>query len=278
VGSGYNPAAPKKTVSRVERRLSCAPRRLFMSDVVAVDGGSGAGLSQVERVVDTFVAPSKTFTDILRSTSWWLPFVLLVLVTWASTVVVEKQVGWDRVSENQIHQNPKAEERMANLTPEQRAAQVRLSANITRYVSYGSFVLILLFVAIFALIYWASFNFGLGAKTTFGQMFAVCMYAGLPRLLTGLLTILTLLFGNSADTYDVRNPVGTNLAYFMPDAGPALKAALSFFDVIGLWNLVLLIIGTAIVAKVSKGKAAAVVVGWWVLGLLISVAIAAVTG
>jgi hypothetical protein len=249
-----------------------------MSDVVAVDGGSGAGLSQVERVVDTFVAPSKTFTDILRSTSWWLPFVLLVLVTWASTVVVEKQVGWDRVSENQIHQNPKAEERMANLTPEQRAAQVRLSANITRYVSYGSFVLILLFVAIFALIYWASFNFGLGAKTTFGQMFAVCMYAGLPRLLTGLLTILTLLFGNSADTYDVRNPVGTNLAYFMPDAGPALKAALSFFDVIGLWNLVLLIIGTAIVAKVSRGKAAAVVVGWWVLGLLISVAIAAVTG
>jgi hypothetical protein len=249
-----------------------------MSDVVAVDGGSGAGLSQVERVVDTFVAPSKTFTDILRSTSWWLPFVLLVLVTWASTAVVEKQVGWDRVSENQIHQNPKAEERMANLTPEQRAAQVRLSANITRYVSYGSFVLILLFVAIFALIYWASFNFGLGAKTTFGQMFAVCMYAGLPRLLTGLLTILTLLFGNSADTYDVRNPVGTNLAYFMPDAGPALKAALSFFDVIGLWNLVLLIIGTAIVAKVSRGKAAAVVVGWWVLGLLISVAIAAVTG
>ena len=36
------------------------------------------GLSQVERVVDTFVAPSKTFTDILRSTSWWLPFLLLV--------------------------------------------------------------------------------------------------------------------------------------------------------------------------------------------------------
>ena len=248
-----------------------------MSDVVAVDGGSGAGLSQVERVVDTFVAPSKTFTDILRSTSWWLPFVLLVLVTWASTAVVEKQVGWDRVSENQIHQNPKAEERMASLTPEQRAAQVRLSANITRYVSYGSFVLILLFVALFALIYWASFNFGLGAKTTFGQMFAVCMYAGLPRLLTGLLTILTLLFGNSADTYDVRNPVGTNLAYFMPDSGPMLKAALSFFDVIGLWNLVLLVIGTAIVAKVSTGKAAVVVVGWWVLGLLISVGIAAAT-
>ncbi len=138
-----------------------------MSDVVAVEGQSaGPGLSQVERVVDTFVAPKKTFTDILRSTSWWLPFVLMLLVTLGSTVVVEKQVGWDRVSENQIHENPKAEERLATLTPEQRASQMRLSATITRYVSYCSFLLILVFVAIFALIYWASFNFGLGAKTT----------------------------------------------------------------------------------------------------------------
>ena len=249
-----------------------------MSDVLAVDGRSeGSGLSQVERVVDTFVAPKKTFTDILRSTSWWLPFLLLVLVTLGNTAVMEKQVGWERVSENQIHQNPKQEEAMANLQPEQRAAQLRLSAKITRYISYGSFVLILVFVALFALLYWASFNFGLGAKTTFGQMFAVCMYASLPRLLIGLLSIVTLLFGNNADSFDIRNPVGTNLAYYMPDSGPVLKAALGFFDLLGLWQLLLLVIGTAIVAKVSTGKAAAVVVGWWVLGLIISMGIAAAT-
>jgi Yip1 domain len=249
-----------------------------MSDAIAVEGqAAGPGLSQVERVVDVFVAPSKTFKDILRSTSWWLPFLLMVLVTFGSAAVVEKQVGWERVAENQIRQNPKQEEALANLTPEQRASRMQVTAKIYRYTSFGAFVFILIFVAIFALIYWASFNFGLGAKTTFGQMFAVCMYAGLPRLLTGLLSILTLLFGNSADSYDMRNPVGTNLAYFMPDSGPALKAALSFFDIIGLWNLVLLVIGTAIVAKVSTGKAAAVVVGWWVLGLLISVGIAAAT-
>ena len=67
-----------------------------MSDGVVV-GGQGAGLSQVERVVDTFIAPSKTFTDILRSTSWWLPFLLLVVVSLGATVVVDKQVGFERV-------------------------------------------------------------------------------------------------------------------------------------------------------------------------------------
>jgi hypothetical protein len=235
------------------------------------------GLSQVERVVDTFIAPSKTFTDILRSTSWWLPFLLLVVVTFGATLVVERQVGWEHVAENQIHQNPKQEEKMEGLTEAQKANQMRVTAAIYRYSSYGSFVFILVFVAAFALIYWASFNFGLGASTTFGQMFAVCMYASLPRLLIGLLTIVTLLFGNSPEGYDMRNPVGTNLAYFMPDSGPALKAALGFFDVIGLWQLALLVIGTAIVAKVSKGKAAAVIVGWWVVGMIVSVGIAVAT-
>jgi len=244
-----------------------------MSDEVVV----GGGLSQVERVVDTFIAPSKTFKDILRSTTWWLPFLLLVVTSLVTTVVVEKQVGWERVAENQIHQNPKQEERMAGLTDAQRSAQMRVAGVINRYISYGSFLLILIFVALFALIYWASFNFGLGARTTFGQMFAVCMYASLPRLLTLVLTIVTLLFGGSADAYDIRNPVGTNLAYYMPDAGPAVKAALSFFDVIGLWQLALLVIGMAIVAKVPKGKAAAVVVGWWLIGLIVSVGIAIVT-
>jgi hypothetical protein len=48
--------------------------------------------------------------------------------------------------------------------------------------------------------------------------------------------------------------------------------------VIGIWNLVLLVIGTSIVAKVSRGKAAAVVVGWWVIVLVLSVITAAVSG
>jgi len=45
--------------------------------------------------------------------------------------------------------------------------------------------------------------------------------------------------------------------------------------VIGIWTVVLMVIGTAIVAKVSRGRAAAVIVGWWALILVISVATAA---
>jgi hypothetical protein len=246
-----------------------------MSDVVAVEGQPG--LSQVERVVDTFLAPSKTFTDILRSTSWWLPFLLAVIVSIGVTFTIDKQVGFGRVVENVILDSPKQEEQMQSLTADERAGRMQSMSKGYKYVSYATPVIILLISAIGALINWASFNFGLGAKTTFAQMFCVWMYASLPRLLSGLLTIVTLIFGSSAESFNIKNAVGTNPAYFMPDAAPWLKTALSFLDLIGIWNLILLVIGTSIVAKVSRGKAAAVVVGWWVLIFILSVASAAMT-
>jgi Yip1 domain len=247
-----------------------------MSESVAVDGqAAGPGLSQVERVVDAFIAPTKTFTDILRNTSWWLPFLLSVLLTVGVTFAIDRQVGFDRVVENVIHQSPKQEDQLASLTPEQRASRMKATAAGYRYVSYASPVIILIFSALGALVNWGSFNFGLGARTTFAEMFCVWMYAALPRLIGGLLTIVTICFGGNAEGFDLKNPVGTNIAYYVPDAAPWLKAALGFFDIIGIWNMILLIIGTSIVAKVSRSKAAAIVIGWWVLVILISVVSAA---
>ncbi|HUZ97600.1 MAG TPA: YIP1 family protein, partial [Edaphobacter sp.] len=158
-----------------------------MSDGVVVAEGqaSGPGLSQVERVVDTFVAPSKTFTDILRSRSWWLPFLLIVVISWGVTLAVTSQVGWERVVENQIQASPKQQDALASLTPEQRTTRVHAMSVGYKYTSYGFPVLILIFSAVAALGLWATFNFGLGAQTTFGEMFCLWMYCSLPKLLIG---------------------------------------------------------------------------------------------
>lgn len=236
------------------------------------------GLSQSERVLDTFIAPTKTFTDILRSTAWWLPFLLAILVTLGVTFTIDRQVGFERVVENIVHSSPKQEEQLASLTPDQRTARLKGMAAGYRYTSYASPVFILVFTAVGALVLWASFNFGLGAHTTFAQMFCLWMYCSLPRLISGLLTILTLALGNNPESFDLKNPVGTNLAYYLPDAAPWLKTALGFFDLISLWSLILLILGGAIVAKVSRGRSAAVIVGWWLLLLIVSIATTAAFG
>ena len=232
-------------------------------------------LSEVERVVDTFIAPSKTFADILRNASWWLPFVLISVLGIAQAFVVDRQVGYDRVSENQMHASPKTEDRLNQLTPEQRASQMAISAKITRITSYGIPVLLMVIYSLYTLLLWGSFNFGLGAQTSFAQVFAVSWYSLLPYIATSLLVILTLVFGNNAEGFDIRNPVGTNLAFYLPDAAPWLKSFLTQIDIVRLWSLALQVIGMAIVAKKSITQSAMIVVSFWVLTLLLSTGAAA---
>jgi hypothetical protein len=234
-------------------------------------------LSQVERVVDTFIAPSKTFTDILRNTSWWLPFILLVLATVASCFAMDKKIGFESITEHQMTKTPAAAEQFQQLPPAQQAARLHAGAKFTRAFTYGACIPFLIVIALEALVLWGSFNFGLGAKTTFGQVFAVIMYSGLPRLFISLLTIIFLFAGVGTESFDIQNPVGTNLGYFLQGSSPALRVAGSFFDVFGLWALALLVIGMAIVARKSMAQAATIIVGWWFLMLLIFTGITAVT-
>jgi hypothetical protein len=98
----------------------------------------GKPLSQVERVVDTFIAPSKTFTDLLRSTNWLLPFLLYFLVSAGFAFAVDKKIGFDSVAEQAVQQSQMAQDRMASLTPAQRSVAIHRQAVGTKYVSYVS--------------------------------------------------------------------------------------------------------------------------------------------
>jgi hypothetical protein len=247
-----------------------------MQDPLLVPEG-GAPLSDVERVVDTFIAPSKTFNDIRRSSRWWLPFVLMLVVSFAGAYSIDKKIGFDRVSEHEMAKNTKAVEQMDALPADQRAQRIHMTAKITRISTYCSPLLILIFAAIWALLLWGSFNFALGASSSYSQMFALVMYASLPRLLMGILNIIFLFMGVNTENFDIRDPVGTNIGYYMQDSANWLKTMLSFFDVFGLWTLALTVLGAAIIARVSVTKSAAVVVSWWVLGMIVLTGIAAVT-
>ena len=241
-------------------------------DEVAAVGEETRGLSQVERVVDVFVAPAATFRDILRSTSWWLPFLLSVVAIVGVTIAIQKKVGWERVVQTQVQLNPSMQSQLGSLTPDELAQRMHMIQMGYQYGAYASPLIVLAISALAALILWATFNFGLSARTTYGQIFCLWMYASVPRLLASLITVVMLCFGGSPESFNLKEPVGTNLAYYLPDASPWLKALLSFGDVIGIWVLVLLIVGGAIVAKKSKAQVAAAVVGWWLLLVLVSVA------
>ncbi len=247
-----------------------------MSDKAVVDGqAAGAGLSQMERVVDVFIAPTKTFTDILRSRSVWLPILITILFSLAVAVTMQRRVGFDQMYQSSLAQRPAQQAQLDSLPPDQRAERMRVGVEFTEGIAYGYWAIGLIFAAIAALVLWGSFNFLAGARTTFSEMFAVWIYSGLTGLV-GAVLIIVLLFAAGGENFNVQDPIGTNLGYYLSaDASQWLKALLGSFDILIFWFMALLVIGTSIVAKVKRSTAAAIIIGWWVLLVIIKTGLAA---
>jgi hypothetical protein len=247
-----------------------------MSDAVAQPEASVAPLNEIQRVVDTFVAPKKTFTDVLRSSSWWLPFLIGVIVSLGFGYAVQQKIGWEKVSENLIRQNPAQLQKIQQLPAEQQARAMAFSATITKSIFWGTPAVALIIALICAGVLLATINFGFGGRAKFGQMFAVWFYATLPWSIQGLLGIVTIYAGVDPDSFNLKNFVGTNIGYYLPPDLPHWLIALgTAIDATTIWSLILLTIGCAIVGKVKKGQAATAVWGWWVLTVLLKMVAAA---
>jgi len=244
-----------------------------MADEVLV--AQSQGLSQIERVVDTFVAPTKTFTDILRSASCWLPLVLMFVMTLFYAYSIDKTIGYEAASETQISKSPAQADALQQLSEADRAQRMGLTVKITRITSYASVVFVLIFMAIEAVILFALFNFVLGASTKFSQVFAVVAFAGLPRALMWVISGVLLFAGVGTDNFDMRNPVGTNLGYYLQDSPKWISTPGQFIDVLGLWSLALLIVGMAIISRKKMSQSATVIGVLWVVVLLVVTGIAA---
>jgi hypothetical protein len=246
-----------------------------MTDTAVVAGFTTPPLTEVQRVVDTFTAPSKTFTDILRKATFWGPLLIMILVGVLFAYGVQEKVGWEKVAENNLHQNPKQEEKLAQ-APDGGATIKAVTAKITAGITYGYTLLILFFTAISALLVWVTVNFGFGGTSKYSQIYAVSMYANLVLNVKFLLATIALFAGVAPDSFLLANPVGTNIGYYLSTDAPKWLSALAMhIDLFEIWSLVLATIGVSIVAKVSRGKAAAAVVGWWLVLVLIGVGFAA---
>jgi hypothetical protein len=239
------------------------------------------GLSQWQRVTNIFSAPSKTFEDIKRGNrSWWLPFVITALVAYIFFAAVAFQIGMQQVVTNQIHLNPKAEEKLAQAPPAAR----EMSNKISLYVTEGAFianpVLVLAGIALLSLGLWGTINFVFGGKATFGSIFAVWMYASLPAIIKTILGTVVIFAAGEPDTFNIKNFAPTNAGAFLNplETNKALYALATSLDAVTIWMLVLLGIGTAIVAGVKRGSGYIAVFGWWAIFVLIGIGWAAGMG
>jgi hypothetical protein len=239
------------------------------------------GLSQWQRVSNTFTAPSKTFEDIRRGNkSWWLPLIILSLAGYIFFAAVSQKIGMQQVVDNQMHMSAKGQERMAQLTPEQRANSNRISIAITRGVFLGGPVIGLIVIAVLSLVLLGTINFIFGGRASYSSIFAVYYYAYLPSVIKVLLGVVVVYVGIAPESFNIKNFAPTNIGAFLDpmDTNKALYALATSIDAITIWTLVLLSIGIAAVAGVKRSSGYMAVFGWWAIVVLVGVAAAVVFG
>ena len=221
---------------------------------------TGPGLSEPQRLVNVFIAPSKTFTDLQRNPSWWVPWLISAVFTLIFSIIAVQKIDMGRFVQEQIDRSTSAQKRLENLTPEQRAQGVALQATITKITFYIAPVFALLFGLIAAAIAMFVYNFMLGAQVSFSRAMAVVFYAGIPGILGTILLIISFLASSDPNTIDIaRNPMPTNLGFFLdPDGNKVLYGLASAIDVFKVWWVFLVGLGFAAAStnrKPEKGTA-----------------------
>ncbi|HSK45736.1 MAG TPA: YIP1 family protein [Candidatus Binatia bacterium] len=238
---------------------------------------AGPGLSEPQRLVNTFFAPSTTFTDIRRNASWWVPLLLISVFSISFFVMIDKKVGFEQVARTMLANN-KAIQQLSPAQQEQAYARTAIGLKVGEYAAP---IFILIYVLITAAVLMATFNFMMDAQVSFSQSMAIVMYGWLPGIVGAVLSIFALSFGDP-EGFRMDNPIGTNPAHFMdPTSTPKfLYAMLTSLDVISLWIIVLIGIGFALNAKkkISTGAAVGTVAVWYFIAKLCGSAFAALRG
>ena len=162
-------------------------------------------LTEIERVVGIFVGPSKTFADIRRNRSWWLPYVLITLFGILFSATLVQRLGPIGIADSALRANPRKYEQFKELPADQQVRQRSIVGKVTTYSLYSFPVAQLILLAFTGLLLWIGFNFILGGSSTYPQMFAVAAFAALPGIVRAVLGVLMLFLGD-LDTFDLQDP------------------------------------------------------------------------
>jgi len=116
-------------------------------------------MSEAARIVNTFIAPSKTFTDLRRNASWWAPFLLMAVISTIFVYTAGQKIGFRKIMENQMQAQPKQQAQLEKLPADQREARLETGTKFTQILSYVFPVITLIIWLIIASLMFGTFKF-----------------------------------------------------------------------------------------------------------------------
>jgi hypothetical protein len=229
-------------------------------------------MSEAARLAGVLFSPGKAFADVARRPRWWIPVILISILSTIYLTAFTQRVGWESVIRPAIESSANTQ----SMTSQQREQLIITAAGFYKYVGYLSVVGTLFYVFIVAVILMFLFDTMMSAGIGLKRMMAIVAYGCLPLMIQTALSMVVL-YLKDPEEFNLRNPLVFNVGAFMsPESPAALRALGSSIDLFSLWIVILLAIGVSAAGrKISFGKAFAGIFLPWALLVCLKVAAAA---
>ena len=240
----------------------------------APEAAPQAETSALGRITGVLFNPKETFADIARKPSWIAPILILTVLSIVVVFTMNKRIDWHDYMRKQIEASPRA----SQIPPERLPAIIDQQATWAPRIAYCLGALgTILGVLWFTLVFWLGLKALAGSDMKFGTAFGITAHAQLPHLIAAPLAIV-ILFLKGFGEADPEHLLATSAWSFLSSDAPKWQQALAgSFELFWFWVIYLMAVGYSAASpkKVSVGKALGIIIGIWLLGVFIKVAMTA---
>jgi hypothetical protein len=210
--------------------------------------------------LQTFYQPTRALADAADGKRFVVPLLLLMVLAFSVNFILMPRFDFAKTISDQLDKTPAA----AQMTPFQRDEAIATGAKLGKIAGYAGGVLAIPLIALFvSFSFWIGFRVA-GGKPPFPATFAVTAHALLPGVIASLLSIPAILAHDHWTAETITRLLPSNLAAFLPAEAPVRTVALlSKFDVFTTWSLILVGLGMAHAAKVSRVRSFITTVVVW---------------
>lgn len=228
-----------------------------------------AAKNTFQRIAGVLFAPADTFRDIARKPDIVMPLVILVILGFISAAILVPRMDFEAMMQEQMAQSGR---QMSDADMERAA---RMGGAFGKVMAFASPILGVAVWAIIAGVLLLAHRL-FGGEGDFKQAFSTTIYAWIPTSISGIILTIVAAAKGEVNPATMNTLVKSNPAFLveMKD-NPILFALLSSLDIFTIWTLILFIIGFSTLARVSRGKSAAIVISLWLFTVVVKLGFAA---
>ncbi|MBA3438940.1 MAG: YIP1 family protein [Pyrinomonadaceae bacterium] len=235
-------------------------------------------VSTAETLTSIFFEPGSTFEALRARPRFLIAGLIITIVVASFSFLFIQRVGYENIVRAQI------EAGAPDADTEQRDRAIEMQSRpVFKALAYGAPVIFIpLMLALGGALYLLGMM-AMGGSVNYKQALSVWTYASLPPSVLLMLGNILMLFLRASDEID---PVKDNRGLLQGNPGvlidgvahPVLATALSTLDIFSFYGLFLAAIGVRKVGRLSAGAAWGVVLAVWLLGVMLRILLATVSG